>query len=115
MLDDYRATVDANYLAVGECVGDYSSSLGIEVGLRVGGIEHCPVDDEEIGIGGRQTLGSLLGMVEEVLAIIVYRTGRGQSEQTIAPAALSLQLAQVFLHFLQRGILLVVLVVAPHL
>ena len=77
MLDDDRATVDADNLAVGEGVSDYSCCLGVEVGLGVGGIEHRSVDDEEIGVGGRQALGILSGTIEELLAVVVYRTGRG--------------------------------------
>lgn len=78
MLDDDRATVDADNLAVGEGVSDYSCCLGVEVGLGVGGIEHRSVDDEEIGVGGWQTFGALRGTVEELLAVVVYRAGEGR-------------------------------------
>ena len=60
MLDDDRATVDADNLAVGEGVSDYSCCLGVEVGLGVGGIEHRSVDDEEIGVGGWQWLSGFV-------------------------------------------------------
>ena len=77
MLDDYRTAVDADNLAVGEGVSDYSCCLGVEVGLGVGGIEHRSVDDEEIGVGGWQTFGTLRRTVEELLAVVIYRSGGG--------------------------------------
>ena len=115
MLDDDRATVDADNLAVGEGVSDYSCCLGVEVGLGVGGIEHRSVDDEEIGVGGWQTFGALRGTVEELLAVVVYRAGGGKAQQAISPAAFCLKHAQVFLHLVQLLVLLVILVVTSHI
>ena len=115
MLDNQWTTVDADYLAVGECVGNNCGSLGVEVGLGVGGIEHRSVDDEEIGVGGWQTFGALRGTVEELLAVVVYRAGGGQAQQAISPAAFCLKHAQVFLHLMQLFVLLVILVVTSHI
>ena len=115
MLDDDRATVDADNLAVGEGVSDYSCCLGVEVVLGVGGIEHRSVDDEEIGVGGWQTFGALCGTVEELLAVVVYWPGGGQAQQAIPPAAFCLKHAQVFLHLMQLFVLIVILVVTSHI
>ena len=77
MLDDYGAAVNADNLAVREGIGDYCGCLGIEVGLGVCGIQHRSVDDEEIGVGGWQTFGTLRRTVEELLAVVIYRSGGG--------------------------------------
>ena len=77
MLDDYGAAVNADNLAVGEGIGDYCGCLGIAVGLSVCGIQYRSVDDEEIGVGGWQTFGTLRRTVEELLAVVIYRSGGG--------------------------------------
>ena len=77
MLDDDGAAVNADNLAVGEGIGDYCGCLGIEVWLGVCGIQYRSVDDEEIGVCGRQTFGALRRTVEELLAVVIYRSGGG--------------------------------------
>jgi len=53
MLFDERTAVDAHDFPVWEGLADDAKSLGVEVGLVVGGTEYGTVDDKEIGIGGR--------------------------------------------------------------
>ena len=115
MLDDDGAAVNADNLAVGEGIGDYCGCLGIEVWLGVCGIQYPSVDDEEIGVCGRQTFGAFRGIVEELLAVVIYRSGGGQAQQAISPTAFCLKHAQVFLHLMQLFVLLVILVVTSHI
>lgn len=56
MLQDEDAAVDAYNFTVGESPLQLFQGLGIFVGLMVGGNKHSPVDDEEVGVGGRQPL-----------------------------------------------------------
>ena len=56
MLLDETAAVDAYDFPVGEGLTDDTQGFGVEVGLVIGRTEHSAVDDEEIGIGSRQTL-----------------------------------------------------------
>ena len=53
------AAVDADNLAVGEGLSDDAQGLGIEVGLGVGGYQYGTIDDQIVGIGGRQSVGTL--------------------------------------------------------
>ena len=68
VLDDDTLAVDANDVAVGEGVGDGLGGFVVEVGLSVGRVEHGIVDNEEVGVGGRQTL-----------AVAIDGSGHGQT------------------------------------
>ena len=50
------ATVNTYHLSAREGLVDNAKSLCIEVGLGIGRAEHGSVDNEEVGIGGRQSL-----------------------------------------------------------
>ena len=50
MLPDDHLTVDGHHFPIGEGLADDADGLAIEVGLPVGGTEHSPVQDEEVGI-----------------------------------------------------------------
>ena len=54
MLADKGAAVNANYFISEEGLPKHLGSTTVVVGLIVGGIEHGFVQDEEVGIGGRQ-------------------------------------------------------------
>ena len=56
VLFDNASTVDADDLPVGEGLTDDSQRFGIEVGLSIGGTEYGIVDDEEVGVGGREAV-----------------------------------------------------------
>ena len=56
MLFDNTTAIDANDLSIREGLADDPQGLGVEVGLSVGGTEYGTVDDEEVGVGGRQTV-----------------------------------------------------------
>ena len=104
MLYDDAAAVDAHDLVVGEGIGNGLRRLFVEVGLGIGGIEHRAVDDEEVGVGGWQTL-----------VAVVYRAGHGQPQQAVAASGLCAQRAQLLFHLVQFAVLRVVLVVASHI
>ena len=53
LLDD-AAAVDGHHLAVGKDGGDALQGCRVVKGLSVGGHEYGTVDDEVVGIGGRQ-------------------------------------------------------------
>ena len=61
MLADEYAAIDADDLAVGEGFAEYLGSPLVILRLVVGGIEHGTIDDEEVGIGGGQTLIAFFG------------------------------------------------------
>ena len=50
------ATVDTDDFAVGKHLGDEFHGLGILVWLMIGRTQHSIVHDEEVGIGGWQSL-----------------------------------------------------------
>ena len=74
MLTDDRTAVDAYDFAIGEGEGNRTQGLLVKVGLVIGGTEHGIIDDKIVGIGGWQSVVS-----------IVDRTGQRQAQQTIRP------------------------------
>jgi hypothetical protein len=56
VLTDDGATVDAYDFTVGESLADDAQSFGVEVGLGIGGNEDSAVDNQIVGIGGRQSI-----------------------------------------------------------
>ena len=111
VLADDGAAVDGDHLPVGEGLGDEAEGLGVEVRLVVGRAEYCPVDDEEIGVGGRQTI--TLG-AQSVIRL-VDRSRHGKSEQTVGTPLEGAERPKLFLHELEFGILRVVRIVAAHI
>ena len=61
MLANEDAAIDADDLAVGEGIVQHLGSTLVVVRLIIGRIEHGTIDDEEVGIGGRQTLVAFAG------------------------------------------------------
>lgn len=59
LLDDGTA-VDAYDLPIWESLANRAHRLLVEVGLVIGGNQYRSVDDEVVGIGGRQSLTSHL-------------------------------------------------------
>ena len=60
MLPDDGAAVDTDNLPVGEGLTDDAQGLVVEVWLPIGRTKHGTVDDEEVGIGGRQPVFSII-------------------------------------------------------
>ena len=104
MLAYYLYTVYCHHLPVGESLCDDFHGTAVVVGLAVCGHKHRTVDNEEVGIGGRQPL-----------AIDYYRRRHWQAQQTVGLAALSAQRFQLFLHGVQLYILLVTLIITPYI
>ena len=75
VLADDGTAVDGDDFAVGIGEGDGAESLGVEVGLRVGRHKNGTVDDEIVGIGGRETV-----------VTIIDGTGERELQQAIGPA-----------------------------
>ena len=71
MLLDDAAAVDGHHLAVGEDGGDALQGSLVVKGLSVGGHEYGTVDDEVVGIGGRQ----------RAAVFVEDGVGKGQAEQ----------------------------------
>ena len=111
VLADDSAAVDGDHLPVGEGLRDEAEGLGVEVGLVVGRAEYCPVDDEEIGIGGRQTIPHRA----QTVIRLVDRSRHGKSEQTVGTPLDGTERLELFLHEPEFDILLVVRIVAAHI
>ena len=60
VLPDNGPTVDTDYLPVREGFANDSQGLVVEVGLSISRTEHGTVDDEKVGIGGRQPVFSII-------------------------------------------------------
>ena len=60
MLFDDGSAVDAHDLPVWESLANDAHRLCVEVGLRIGRHEDGTIDDEVVGIGGRQSVTSHL-------------------------------------------------------
>ena len=56
MLLDNSPTVNANNLSVRESLLDDVHRLLVKVGLRIGGYQYCSVDDQVVGVCGRQSI-----------------------------------------------------------
>ena len=104
MLFDDTSAVDAHNLTLREGLADQTERFCVEIRLGVGGTEHGTVDNQEVGIGGRQT----------ILAV-VDGSGHGELEQPVGLAFKCAEGSQLLLHQLQLGILLVGRVVATHI
>jgi len=104
MLLDDTLTVDAYDLPVREGLAYQSQGLSIEVWLVIGRTEHSPIDHEEVGVGGRQSL-----------ALKEDRAGHRQLHE---PVGLTLQGAegfQLLLHQSQVLILLILWVITAYI
>ncbi len=55
MLFDDTTAIDGHDITIGEGFADEAERLGIVIGLIVGGTEHSPIDDQEIGIRRRES------------------------------------------------------------
>ena len=104
VLFDNASTVDADDLPVGEGLTDDSQRFGVEVGLSVGGTEYGTVDDEEVGVGGRQTV-----------VAVVDGSGHREFLQTVGPSVDGAEGLQLFFHQPQLVVLFVLGVVAAHI
>ena len=99
-----RAAVDGNHLPVGESLANQADGFGVEVWLSVGRTEYGAVEDEEVGIGGWQSL-----------AAVIDGARHRQPLQPVGPAAGCPQRQQLFLHQPQFLILFVGSVVTAHI
>ena len=54
MLSDYHTGVDTDDIEAGEGERDGLTGNGVEVGLIVSGNKNGTIEDDEIGVGGRQ-------------------------------------------------------------
>ena len=111
VLADDSAAVDGDHLPVGESLCDEAERLGVEVRLVVGRAEYSPVDDKEIGVGGRETIP--LG-AQSVIRL-VDRSRHGKSEQPVRTPLEGAERPELFLHELEFGILRIVRIVAAHI
>ncbi len=104
MLPDDGGGINAYQLAVGEGKLYLPACLCIMLRLVVGRIDDRTVEDEEVGIGGRQT----------VLAVI-DRVWHGQLDEPIGIALIGGELLELLFQRLQVLILLVFGVVTPYI
>ena len=104
MLFDDTLTVDANDLPVREGLTYQSQGLCIEVWLVVGRTEHSPIDHEEVGVGGRQSL-----------ALKEDRAGHRQLHESVGLALQRAESLQLLLHQSQVFILLVLWVITAYI
>ena len=104
MLFDDTLTVDANDLPVREGLTYQSQGFSIEVWLVVGRTEHSPIDHEEVGVGGRQSL-----------ALKEDRAGHRQFHESVGLTLQRTEGLQLLLHQPQVFILLILWVVAAYI
>ena len=90
MLADDSACVESDDGMVGKGLLDNAEGPGIVVGLGVGGYDDRSVEDDEIGIGGRQTV-----------AFFIDGVGHGQRQEPIGLTLWSPEHAQFFLEHLE--------------
>ena len=95
MLLDERTAVDADDFSIGKQPLHHREGDGIEVRI-VGGHEYCPVDDEEIGIGGGQPVRS-----------VVQSFRHGQRHEPVRLSVRAAQSLQLLLHGREVGVVLV--------
>ena len=60
MLPNEHTTVDADDLAVRECFLQLRQGFCVLVWLGVSGNQHGAIDDEEVGVGGWQTVALVI-------------------------------------------------------
>jgi hypothetical protein len=72
MLFDNTSTVDAYDLTVREGFADETERLRVEIRLGVGGTEYSPINHQEVGISGRQTIPA-----------VIDGSGHGELEQSV--------------------------------
>ena len=111
MLADDGTTVDGDDLPAWEGLSDEAEGFCVEVGLVVGRTEHCPVDDEEIGVGRWQTV--VFAFCVEIT--FVDRSGHGELEQTVGLSLKCAEGAQLRLHQVEFLVLRVIRIVAPYI
>ena len=87
VLTDDGATVDAHNLAVREGLANDSYCLCVEVGLGVCGYEYGTIDDQIVGVGGRQAV-----------VAVVDGAGQGQLQEAIGPSVECAKLLQFLFH-----------------
>ena len=56
MLLDNATAIDGDDQTVGESLSDEPDGNGVKIRLGIDGTEHSPVDDQEVGIGGRKAI-----------------------------------------------------------
>ena len=103
MLFDNTTAIDGHDLAIREGLADETEGCCVEIRLGIGGTEHGPVDDQEVGIGGRQTI-----------LTIIDGSWHRELEQPVGLAFEGSECRQLLLHQLQFGILLVSFIVAAY-
>jgi hypothetical protein len=104
MLFDNATTIDGYDLTIRESLANQTEGLCVEIRLGVGGTEHSTVDDQEVGIRGRQTI-----------VLIIDRTRHGELHQLIGLALHSAESLELFFHQLKVGILLIGRIVTTHI
>jgi hypothetical protein len=95
LLDDSTA-VDAHNLPVGKCLSDDAQSFCVEIGLVVGGYQHCTIDDQIVGISCRQTV-----------AIVIDGTWQREFQETVGLTIESPKFLELSLHFDEVGMVFI--------
>ena len=104
VLANEGTAVDTHNLIAGEGLLKHLGSTTVVVRLGVGGIEHGSVQDEEVGVGGRQTF-----------AVFHHGVGHGQGEQTIRSARKGTEGLQLLFHLTEGIVMFVLPVVTLHI
>lgn len=102
MLTDKDAAVDADDVVMGKGLLELAPRLFVVVGLCVGGVEDGSVDDEEIGVGGRESV-ALVCRRHWSKVLFVDGCGHWERDEPIGLSRESAQLAQFLFHELQFG------------
>ena len=104
MLLDNRCGIQGNDFAVGKgCPNDVKGLL-IQFVLLISWNYHRPINDNEVGVSGWQTL-----------AFVVNRVGYRELEQSIGLAFYGAKRFQLSFHFLEVVVLLVLLVIGTYI
>ena len=114
MLANEDAAIDADDLAVGEGIVQHLGSTLVIVRLIVGRIEYCTIDDEEVGVGGRQTLVAFAGYC---IGKVRFEDGSGKrkSQEAEGFAIDGAKPFELLFHLLQGLVMDIVRIFALHI
>ena len=96
MLAHHRRGVNADDDPVGEGLGDDGLGLFVVVGLLIGGHQYGAVEDDEVGIGCRQSI-----------AVVFQAAGHRQGQQPVGSAVEGGERLQLLLQRFEVGVLLI--------
>ena len=115
MLSDDGERVYADDFPVGEGLLNLSLRLLVFLGLVVGWINHRLVEDEEVGVGGWQTVALAVLVGGQAVALVVDGIGHREFEESVRVAFVGKESFELLFQRLEVFVLLILWVVAPYI